>query len=61
MKSFLLDLSAEELNIVFNCLIGSASCPPEHGELVNRVYQLIRANDILGDTLYSDCPNFKRK
>lgn len=61
MNKFYLDLSAEELNIVFQCLMGSASCPPEHGELINRVFLMIRDNDITGDVLYSDCPKYNQK
>lgn len=34
----LLEFTPEELEIVFNCMIGNFSCPPEYSDLVCRVF-----------------------
>lgn len=34
-----LEFTPEELEVVFDCLIGDFSCPPEFSDLVNRVYE----------------------
>lgn len=44
MEKINLELSRAELDIVFNCLIGNQSCPPEHEDFVNRVFELWHSN-----------------
>lgn len=54
MEKELINLSVtkDELSVIFDCLIGSASCPPSHSALVNKVFNLKREFNTPNSNVY---------